>query len=554
VSEAPIDAPGGDPGDAPRDQHDTTRDRSGALPRLGRAELLILVALLALAALTRLPGLDDRGRWDADQGTDMRVLRALVVDGDVPLLGPRTSIGTFHHGAAYYYLLAPAAFLSGADPVAVTGMIALFGIAAVAGVWWLARLVAGPAGAVIGGLVAAVSPAGIDESTFIWNPNPIPLFASLAYAGAITGWRTGRARWWVLAGLGAMVTLHLHVLGAVIVLPLAAAWLASLVRRRRTGADTRGTLRGGLGAALVIAAGFIPLLASELGTGFGEVRGILEYVAGGGREAAMGVGGRIVTVGLRSITWPLTGLLTDRLVVSMLVAFAVILLIGIAVLPRRQPRPWSPGTERWLAATLGVSIVLLAMFASSLAVIIPELPNDHYHAFLDPVVIALVAAGIVRLAELAPTTATQRTIAGLATAALVIVGVTAWPPATAPDGGWPLADDAAARAATEAGPGPFLLQGLPLFKNDNALRFPLERQGAPVLPAAADLRPGPTTTVVIVCDPLFDNATGLACGGPAEDAWLAEDGRTGLTLKDRFEAGPRRTISVYAIERTIASR
>ena len=41
----------------------------------------------------------------------MRVLRALVVDGEVPLLGPRTSIGTFHHGAVYYYLLAPAAFL-----------------------------------------------------------------------------------------------------------------------------------------------------------------------------------------------------------------------------------------------------------------------------------------------------------------------------------------------------------------------------------------------------------------------------------------------------------
>jgi hypothetical protein len=530
-------------------------DASPTAARVSRAELLVLVALLALAALTRLPGLDDRGRWDADQGTDMRVLRALVVEGEVPLLGPRTSIGTFHHGAVYYYLLAPAAFLSAADPVAVTGTIALFGIAAVAGTWWLGRLVAGPMGGAIAGLLAAVSPAGIDESTFIWNPNPIPLFASLAYAGAILGWRTGRARWWVLAGAGAMVTLQLHVLGAVIVLPLAAAWIADLVRRRRAGEDTGGTLRGGLGALLVIAAGFIPLLVSELGTGFAEVRGILEYVAGGGGEAAMGVGGRVVTVGLRSITWPLSGLLTDRIVVSMLVAFIVIVLIGIAVLPRRDPRPWSPGTERWLAATLGVSILLLAVFASSLAVIIPELPNDHYHAFLDPVVLTLVAAGLVRLlgpvrSAVAPGDAPgtfRREGVGLAVIVLAVIGVTAWPPATAPDGGWPLADDASARVATVTGDAAFLLQGLPAFKNDNALRFPLERREAAVLPnPGSDMAVALDTTVVVVCDPLFDTATGDPCGGPAEDAWLAEHGRGGLTLADRFVAGPRRTISVYA--------
>ena len=45
------------------------------------------------------------GTWDADQGHDMLVLRAFVRDGVVPLLGPPTSIGDFHHGAA---LLPPA--------------------------------------------------------------------------------------------------------------------------------------------------------------------------------------------------------------------------------------------------------------------------------------------------------------------------------------------------------------------------------------------------------------------------------------------------------------
>ena len=39
------------------------------------------------------------GTWEADQGHDMLILRALVQDGIVPLLGPPTSIGDVHHGA-----------------------------------------------------------------------------------------------------------------------------------------------------------------------------------------------------------------------------------------------------------------------------------------------------------------------------------------------------------------------------------------------------------------------------------------------------------------------
>ena len=376
--------------------------------RARRLELLALLGILVLAALTRLPGLDARGRWDADQGTDMLVLRGMAVDGEMPLLGPKTSIGTFHHGAVYYYLLAPAAMISSADPVAVTGEIALFGIAAVAGTWWLARLVGGPLAGAAAGLLAAISPAGIDASTFIWNPNLIPAASALAYAAAVMARRSGQARWWVASGIGAMVTMQCHVLGVVIVVPLAWAWGADLVRRRRAGQPTVGLVKGGLGATVVIAAGFLPLLVHELGSDFAETRAILGYVAGGGREAATGVLDRIVTVGLRSITWPVTGLITDRLAVSLIGALIVVALGCVAVVGRRRgDRPDVPGgtaaaidlpAVRWLAGSLGYSVVALALFAPSLAIIVPELPNDHYHAFLDPIVLTLVGVGLARLA------------------------------------------------------------------------------------------------------------------------------------------------------------
>ena len=126
---------------------------------------------------------------------------------------------------------------------------------------------------------------------------------------------------------------------------------------------------------------------------------------------------------------------------------------------------------------------------------------------------------------------------------LVAISVSAWPPATAPDGGWRLVAEASDRtdATLPDGAGPVALVGIPPFKNANAMRFPLEHIGVSVqdVPDA-----GSAASIVIVCDPLFDDVVGAACGGPAEDAWIAANA-PGATLVDRFEAGARRVISVY---------
>ncbi len=58
--------------------------------RPSRREVLGLLAILALAAVTRLPGLDVRGPCDADQGNDMLVVAGILRDGEIPLLGPPT--------------------------------------------------------------------------------------------------------------------------------------------------------------------------------------------------------------------------------------------------------------------------------------------------------------------------------------------------------------------------------------------------------------------------------------------------------------------------------
>jgi hypothetical protein len=549
-----------------------------------RVEILAWAAILLVAAFLRLGGLAVRGTWDADQGHDMLVLRALVLDGRVPLLGPPTSIGDFHHGMVYYLLLAPAALLSGGDPLAVTTWIAVGGVLAVAVTGWLARSIAGPLAGVLAGLLLAVSASAVEESIFIWNPNLVALSSSIALAAAWRAWQSGRVRWWVVAGGAAVVTMQCHVLG-VILTPVIGGLLVADAQRRRARGDRAGVAavgRAALGWLGIALLSYVPLAIHEIGNDASELRAAVAFVTGGGGPASIALPARFPIVGLRVLGWPLTGLVTAAPIATVL---ATGLVVGLAVwrgwlrdAPLRRgatARGERPAAEaapdddaertavRWLALGLAWTIVALAVGASSLATVVAGLPNDHYHAFADPMVVALVAVGLAGLIQGRPSTIPTElgTRAPIAIASAVIVALVGWnlasqPPSRAPDGGWDAARSAAGRVVGLGGSGPLVLSSLPTFKSDEALRMPLEAAGGNVMPAGVDgaALGGPGATLVILCDELFRAAIGADCGGPAEDAWLI-DPRSGLATSvtpgritasvTRFEAAPGRWISVY---------
>ncbi len=536
-------------------------------------ELVAFVAILVLAAWLRLGDLAGRGMWDADQGHDMLVLRALVLDGQVPLLGPPTSIGDFHHGVLYYLLLAPAAALSSADPVAVMTFIALCGIAAVAVTGWLARSIAGPIAGLLAAVLLAVSSSAVEESIFIWNPNLIALSSSVALAAAWRAWTTGRTGWWLAAGAAAVVTMHCHVLGAILTPVIAGLLVADIVRRRRRG-DGPGAARIGraaLGWIALALLSYVPLAVHELGNDASELRAAIAFLVDGGGSATMSLPARLPIVGLRVVGWPLAGLITFAPLATILV---VALVVGLAVW-----RGWlwrgpsggeasggavvdadgkSPGEDlertavRWLALGLAWTVVALAAGASSLATVVVGLPNDHYHAFADPMVVVLVAIGLTSLLQIRPARAGVAPPIAVAVVVAALIGwnLTHQPPIRAADGGWAAAQATASRIATATGDGPVVLASLPEFKPDEAVRMPLAARGVELVPAGGNgaTSGGSLAPRVVLCDQLFRGAIGADCGGPAEDAWILSPA-AGLdrppTLVDRFEAAPGRWISVF---------
>lgn len=551
--------------DRPAIGRDAVAARFGALPaRL--AELVAFGAIVVLAAVLRFSDLATRGTWDADQGHDMLVLRDLVERGVVPLLGPPTSIGEFHHGMLYYLLLAPAAAVSHADPTAVTAWIAAGGVVAVAVTGWLARSIAGPVAGLVAAGVMAVSASAVEESTFIWNPNLIALSSSVALAAAWRAWTTERPVWWVVAGAGAVVTMQCHVLGVVLT-PVVGALLVADWSRRRQAGDARGaaTVVTATGWWLLLAIlSYVPLILHEAQTGGTELRAALAYIAAGGDPAAPSLAARLPIVALRVIAWPLTGLITAApaaafLVTALVVAIAVVLALparrrGVdpdALDPAEAARASERTAIRWLAGGLAWTVIALAVAVPSLATVVLGLPNDHYHAFADPMVFVLVGVGIAALVRAGRSLAVERRPIlrqlPIGAASVIVVGVVGWnllhePPPVAADGGWPAAERAATRVLARAGP-LIALVSLPPVKSPDGLVFPLERLDPDVLgPPNASSSSG--ATQVVMCDDLFRESIGAACGGPAEDALVLEQ-RPAPELLDRFEAAPGRWISIY---------
>ncbi|MGK2849966.1 MAG: ArnT family glycosyltransferase [Candidatus Limnocylindrales bacterium] len=525
---------------------------------IARLDRWALPVLLLLAAALRLPDLATRGTWDGDQGHDMLVLRAFVRDGVIPLLGPPTSIGDVHHGAWYYYLLTPVAAVTGGDsPLAVVAVIALAGVAAVGVVWWLARSIGGPLAGLVAGLVLAISAAAIDESTFIWNPNFIALSSAVSLAGAWRAWQGGTPRWWLMAALGTAVTMQCHVLG-VALLPIVGVPFVLDARRRGLG-------HVGWGVAAIFAVAYLPLAINELTTGFSETRAALEYLGGDRASNAPGVLDRFGIAGLRVVSWPLVGLITAGFLPAVAATAAIVAII--AALWRRGAGPVAL-TARWFGLALLWSIAFLTVAAPSLATVIPGLPNDHYHAFADPLVVVLVGLGIAAAVQGSHSAGVAVGVAAIALSALIGWNVTHLPPAAHVDGGYPAAERAgvrvldALRGAGVASSDVVLVRSLPPFKSTEAMAYPLIRAGQVVLAETpkgvapgsvavpADGSAGSWRGLVLLCDQLFRGAIGADCGGPAESVVAPDAGGAGTAgswgpLLVRFEAHPGRWVSVY---------
>lgn len=210
-----------------------------------------LILILGLALALRLFNLSSNLTFLEDEGRDLLIVKRMLDTGKPVLLGPQTSTGNMYLGPLYYYLITPALVLSHLDPVGPAVFIVVSGLLTTYLLFLLGKKWFSTQAGYLAALLFAVLPFSVAATRASWNPNLVPLVATLMlliYDRLAFG-KPGFKHWLLYGVLvGTMVQLHYMALVFCGVLSLSIAW----AQRRSWQQLFRGVLISLVGAAIVL--------------------------------------------------------------------------------------------------------------------------------------------------------------------------------------------------------------------------------------------------------------------------------------------------------------
>lgn len=151
-----------------------------------KKETILLIILVLVAFLLRFYLLPEKLFFGPEQGRDFLVVKHIVQDHALTLIGSKTDINGIFHGPIFYYLAILPFLLSKGDPVVISAFFVFINAITVIPLYFLAKNLFNKQTALIAGTLFAVSYAGIVYARWLSNPPlSIPIsalfFLSLYY-------------------------------------------------------------------------------------------------------------------------------------------------------------------------------------------------------------------------------------------------------------------------------------------------------------------------------------------------------------------------------------
>jgi 4-amino-4-deoxy-L-arabinose transferase-like glycosyltransferase len=169
----------------------------------------IAIAIFLIGAFLRLYRIDETMIFQADQGRDAMVVER-ILDGDIVLLGPVTSVGNMYLGPFYYYFMAPFLALTSPDPVGPAIGVAVLNILGLLLLYiWTAKRF-DRVTALFSVLLLTTNVVANDLSRFSWNPNIGIVFALCVYICVVEAVVRKKYWWFVVATLAFGILTQSH--------------------------------------------------------------------------------------------------------------------------------------------------------------------------------------------------------------------------------------------------------------------------------------------------------------------------------------------------------
>lgn len=187
-------------------------------------ELLVLFVILAVGSFFRLYKISEYMTFLGDEGRDAILVRRFLVDFDLMLIGPGTSVGNMYLGPLYYYFISIGLWLANFSPVGMSVQVAIVGILTIAFVYWVGREWFSKLAGTIAATLYAIAPTTIIFSRSSWNPNIMPFFSLLCVYSIWRAWKKDQYNWVLVSAISCAFVLQSHYLGLILMPVVAIFW------------------------------------------------------------------------------------------------------------------------------------------------------------------------------------------------------------------------------------------------------------------------------------------------------------------------------------------
>lgn len=233
----------------------------------------VLIGLITiLAAYFKFSGLTTHLHFDIDEATHTDTVLNMIKNVHPIFKGPPASSDSpLYHGAYYYYLLAPAVLIGWGNPICVASLIIILSIASVLLLYFGLEAFYGKRIALTSALIYAFSYTVILYSRWIWNPNFIPFFLTLAMFAIAKIYKQDKKTYLILLffAIGSIAQVHVGSLFIPFILVPFLPWLIKNIKDRKTWLWSVG----------LFILPFLPTIAFELKNGFPLVGGFIDLLS-----------------------------------------------------------------------------------------------------------------------------------------------------------------------------------------------------------------------------------------------------------------------------------
>lgn len=350
-----------------------------------RVEVLVIFSIIFLASFLRFYRLSEYMTFLGDEGRDALVIKNILIDHNIPSLGPPTSVGNIYLGPLYYYMMAPPMAVSWLNPVAPVVMVAFIGVLTVMLVYYLARVWFGFLPAALAGSLYAISSVNIIYSRSSWNPNPAPFFALLAMVSFYKARQNKNFLWLILTGASIAAAMQMHYLAMILIPTFGLLWLYELFLKRQ-GQEYRFFIWGTAGAIASFLLLMLPLFLFDFKHNWMNFRAMSDLFGGqGGAVSANIFSGFAQVPGIYFNKLAGRYIAGGNLSVGVVLGLIVALPLAVAL---KQKLKKGPVLWIWIALGSWLLVGLLGLSFYKQAI------YDHYLGFMNPAPFILLGGSV----------------------------------------------------------------------------------------------------------------------------------------------------------------